>query len=81
MEISGSDDASSESWSLDNGSKDELSDAFLGSGSLENSRILIGEKKDDNDVEIEEETRMEVETKAEQPHSRWKQRSQNSKND
>ncbi|GKV31769.1 hypothetical protein SLEP1_g40435 [Rubroshorea leprosula] len=80
-ELSGSDNESSESWSLGNGLDDELSDAFLGGGSSKNSRNTTGEKKDDNDVEVEEERRMEAETMDEQPHYRWNQKSQNSKGD
>ncbi|GKV37864.1 hypothetical protein SLEP1_g45836 [Rubroshorea leprosula] len=67
-ELSGSDDDSSESWSLGNGLDDELNDAFLGGGNSKNNWNTTGEKKDDNDVEVEEEKGMEAEIGDEQPH-------------
>ncbi|GLT44816.1 hypothetical protein SLA2020_186930 [Shorea laevis] len=79
-ELSGFDDVSSESWSLNNGLDDELSEAFVDGAVAKNSRTtIIRSRDDDDDVDEVAETPQVAETSEENPHNRWEQARQISK--
>ncbi|GLT36780.1 hypothetical protein SLA2020_111360 [Shorea laevis] len=81
-ELSGSDEVSSESWSIGDGLDDELSEAYLGGEAAKNSRNTITRSRDDDDdVDVVVETPQVAETREENPHYRWEQGCQNSKID
>ncbi|GKV19934.1 hypothetical protein SLEP1_g30130 [Rubroshorea leprosula] len=81
-DMSGSDDASSESWSLDKESEDEVGEAYLDGGDAESSRNKINKSKDDaEDVEAREEASQVAKTREEHSSYRWKHERQNSKGD
>ncbi|GKV32422.1 hypothetical protein SLEP1_g41033 [Rubroshorea leprosula] len=79
--LSGSDEACSKSWSLDNRLDDELSGLISGGGGSRGSWNITNGKKDDDDVEVGEEVVKEAEKRDEQTHYRWKQKWQNAKGD
>ncbi|GLT63003.1 hypothetical protein SLA2020_356020 [Shorea laevis] len=78
-ELSGSDEVSSETWSLDNGMEDESSGVFLGgAGSKTSRKNSSGKEGDDNDVDLGEEAAKDSEHSADLPHYRLKKVRQNS---
>ncbi|GLT61718.1 hypothetical protein SLA2020_344040 [Shorea laevis] len=80
-ELSGSDDACLESWSLDSRLDDKLSGSILGGGGSKGSWNITNRKKDDDDVEVGEKVVKEVEKRDEQTHYHWKLEQQNAKGD
>ncbi|GLU04308.1 hypothetical protein SLE2022_214620 [Rubroshorea leprosula] len=81
-ELSGSDEVSSETWSLDSGFNDEASEAYLGDGDAKSSRNTPAKRKvEDDDVEAMVETTQVAETTVEHSTYRWKQERQISKRD
>ncbi|GLT40341.1 hypothetical protein SLA2020_144830 [Shorea laevis] len=76
-ELSDSDEASSESWSLDDEVEDEASVAILGEGEGNGSRNFNRGKKIDDDVEVGVD-RMEVDDREAQQLYRWTEERQNS---
>ncbi|GLT86297.1 hypothetical protein SLE2022_044420 [Rubroshorea leprosula] len=80
-ELSGSDEVSSESWSLDSDFKDEVSVAYHGDGDAKSSRNSPSKRKvEDDDVDTAEATQV-AETTVEHSIFRQNQGRQNSKND
>ncbi|GLT51374.1 hypothetical protein SLA2020_247890 [Shorea laevis] len=79
-ELSGSEEVSSESWSLDSGFNDEASEAHFGEGDARSSRSTHAKRMvEDDDVEAVIETAQVADTTEEHPIYRWKQERQISK--